>query len=80
MTEADRTAKAVCTRFLPMHLPEAPAEALRRLADMDAAREPADTYGDSGAVVRLGKAHGVATPTHDFVHRALHPYVDGKAA
>ena len=31
----------------------------------------------SGAVVRLGAAHGVATPTHSMVARALHPFVEG---
>lgn len=31
----------------------------------------------SGAVVRLGRAAGVATPVHDTVYRALHPYLEG---
>jgi 2-dehydropantoate 2-reductase len=31
----------------------------------------------SGAVVRLGHAAGVATPVHDTVYRALHPYLNG---
>lgn len=33
----------------------------------------------SGAVVRLGKAHGVPTPTHDFIVRALAIDAAGKA-
>ena len=31
----------------------------------------------SGAVVRLGEKHGIATPVHSVVHKALHPFVDG---
>lgn len=31
----------------------------------------------SGEVVRLGAAHGVPTPTHEFAIRALHPYAMG---
>jgi 2-dehydropantoate 2-reductase len=31
----------------------------------------------SGAVVRLGRAAGVATPVHAFVETALAPFVDG---
>jgi 2-dehydropantoate 2-reductase len=32
----------------------------------------------SGAVVRLGEKHGVATPTHRFVTQALAPYEKGR--
>jgi 2-dehydropantoate 2-reductase len=32
----------------------------------------------SGAVVRLGEKHGVATPTHVFVTQALAPYENGR--
>lgn len=32
----------------------------------------------SGAVVRLGAAHGIAAPIHQVVHRALQPYVNGR--
>ena len=32
----------------------------------------------SGAVVRLGAAHGIATPIHRVVHQALQPYVNGR--
>ncbi|MEO8484712.1 MAG: 2-dehydropantoate 2-reductase [Betaproteobacteria bacterium] len=31
----------------------------------------------SGAVVRLGREHGVPTPVHATIHAALKPYVDG---
>lgn len=31
----------------------------------------------SGAVVRLGKAAGVATPIHSFIATVLKPHVDG---
>jgi 2-dehydropantoate 2-reductase len=31
----------------------------------------------SGAVVRLGRKHGVPTPTHDTIHAALKPYANG---
>lgn len=34
----------------------------------------------SGVVMRLGKEHGVATPTHAVAYRALAPYVDGPPA
>lgn len=34
----------------------------------------------SGAVMRLGHEHGVATPTHAVAYRALAPYVDGPPA
>lgn len=32
----------------------------------------------SGAVVRLGQEHGVPTPVHEVILRALHPYVSGR--
>lgn len=32
----------------------------------------------SGEVVRLGREHGIATPTHEMAWRALHPYVNGQ--
>lgn len=31
----------------------------------------------SGAVARRGAQHGIATPVHDAIFRALHPYADG---
>ncbi len=31
----------------------------------------------SGEVSRLGKAHNIATPTHDVAVAALHPYING---
>ena len=31
----------------------------------------------SGAVCRLGRANGVATPVHDILYAALKPYKDG---
>lgn len=34
----------------------------------------------SGAVVRLGEKHGIDTPTHRVVLRALHPFVGGAPA
>lgn len=34
----------------------------------------------SGAVVRLGREHGVPTPVHEVVLGALHPYAQGRAA
>ena len=73
MTEADRAAKAACTRFLPMHVPEAPGQTLRRLAAMDAAAEPADTYGDSGAVTRLERrcAELLAKPAARFFIKGM---------
>jgi len=32
----------------------------------------------SGAVARLGRAHGVPTPVHDTIYAALKPYADGQ--
>jgi 2-dehydropantoate 2-reductase len=32
----------------------------------------------SGAVVRLGEKHRVATPTHRFITQALAPYEKGR--
>ncbi len=32
----------------------------------------------SGEVVRLGREHGIATPTHEMAWRALHPYANGQ--
>jgi len=32
----------------------------------------------SGEVVRLGREHDIATPTHEMAWRALHPYVNGQ--
>ncbi len=34
----------------------------------------------SGEVVRLGELHGIATPVHSVVARALHPFVNGQPA
>jgi 2-dehydropantoate 2-reductase len=31
----------------------------------------------SGAVVRLGRQHGVPTPIHDTIYAALKPYANG---
>jgi 2-dehydropantoate 2-reductase len=32
----------------------------------------------SGAVARLGAAHGVATPVHEVAYKALHPFLEGR--
>jgi 2-dehydropantoate 2-reductase len=37
------------------------------------AGRPSELESQSGAVVRLGRERGVATPVHDFVYRALLP-------
>jgi 2-dehydropantoate 2-reductase len=39
--------------------------------------KPIELEGLSGAVVRLGKTAGVATPTHRFVTQALAPFTNG---
>lgn len=45
-----------------------------------AAGKPLELDGLSGAVVRLGERHGVATPTHRFIAQALSIAAKGKAA
>ncbi|MQG75746.1 MAG: 2-dehydropantoate 2-reductase, partial [SAR202 cluster bacterium] len=35
--------------------------------------KPSELDSQTGAVVRLGKESGVATPTHDFIYRSLLP-------
>lgn len=45
-----------------------------------AAGKPLELDGLSGAVVRLGERHGVATPTHRFIAQALAIAARGKAA
>jgi ketopantoate reductase len=42
------------------------------------AQKPLEIGGLSGAVVRLGRARGVAVPTHTFITQALAPFADGK--
>jgi 2-dehydropantoate 2-reductase len=42
------------------------------------AGKPIEVGGLSGAVARLGKAHGVAVPAHAFIAAALAPFTDGK--
>ncbi len=46
------------------------------LSDLERGR-PLELPWLSGAVVRLGKAKGVATPTHEFVATVLLPFVNG---
>ncbi len=42
------------------------------------AGKPLELNGLSGAVARLGEAHGVAVPTHRFIADALSLHIDGK--
>lgn len=42
------------------------------------AGKPIEVFGLSGAVVRLGRAHGVPTPSHQFITQALSPFANGK--
>lgn len=44
--------------------------------DLTAGR-PLELDGLSGAVRRLGRKHGIATPFHDFAYACLHPYLHG---
>ena len=53
MDEKDRQAKLGCKRFLSQHIAVPPAQLLESLARHPAAREPADLYGDCGAVAAL---------------------------
>ncbi len=41
------------------------------------AGKPIEIFGLSGAVDRLGRAHGVATPAHTFLTAALAPFANG---
>lgn len=53
MTEEDRVIRARCSQFLSHHRPADPRETLAALAAHAAAAEPADIYGEGGAVARL---------------------------
>src|SRR5262249_2840492 len=44
------------------------------------AGKPIELEGLSGAVVRLGAAHGIPVPTHTFIAQALAPFVAGNPA
>jgi hypothetical protein len=55
--EEDRRAKQGCERFLSRHIAASPARLTESLARHPAAREPADLYGESGAVA--GRAKGL---------------------
>lgn len=46
------------------------------LVDLERGRR-LELDGLSGAIVRLGRALGVATPVHRLVHTALKPFVNG---
>ena len=41
--------------------------------------KPLELDGLSGTIARLGREHGIPTPTHEFVWRALHPFIGGAA-
>ena len=53
MIEIDQAIRANCTRVLSHHHQAAPADLLRALASHEAAADPADSYGDGGAIARL---------------------------
>lgn len=39
--------------------------------------KPLELDGLSGTIARLGREHGIPAPTHEFVWRALHPFIHG---
>jgi 2-dehydropantoate 2-reductase len=55
-----------------------PAGIMASMAHDLLAGKPIELEGLSGAVVRLGAAHGVAVPTHTFIVQALAPFLRGK--
>ncbi len=42
------------------------------------AGKPIEVMGLSGAVVRLGREHGVPTPSHQFITQVLAPFANGR--
>ena len=56
-----------------------PAEMTASMTHDLLAGKPLELNGLSGAVARLGEAHGVAVPTHRFIADALSVHIDGKA-
>lgn len=57
-----------------------PAEMTASMTHDLLAGKPLELDGLSGAVARLGEAHGVAVPTHRFIADALAVHIDGKPA
>lgn len=55
-----------------------PAEMTASMTHDLLAGKPLELNGLSGAVARLGEAHGVAVPTHRFIADALNVHIDGK--
>lgn len=53
MTEEDSRIRVRCSQFLSHHRPANPRQTLAALAAHEAAAEPADAYGEGGAVARL---------------------------
>ena len=53
MTEEDRGVRARCSQFLSHHRPTNPRQTLAALAAHEAAAEPADAFGEGGAVAQL---------------------------
>jgi len=56
-------------KFIDSLPPEGTASMQR---DLTAGR-PSELEAQSGAIVRLGRAHGFSTPIHEFIHQALLP-------
>ena len=55
-----------------------PAEMTASMTHDLLAGKPLELNGLSGAVARMGEAHGVAVPTHRFIADALSVHIDGK--
>ncbi len=82
--ETHAVGRVIC----PELSPQAGAAALERASQLPAHMrasmlddlergKPMELEGLSGTVARLGREHGVPTPTHEFVFKALHPYAAG---
>ena len=57
-----------------------PAEMTASMTHDLLAGKPLELAGLSGAVARLGEAHGVPVPTHRFIADALSVHIGGRKA
>ena len=70
LTHADADAALAMLRGLPANMVASMHHDL-------VAHRPLELDGLSGAVRRLGRAHGIPTPFHDFAYACLKPHLDG---
>jgi 2-dehydropantoate 2-reductase len=90
MMEAAWQEGIAVARAVGVTLPDGALDDIRRMADAIAPAAKSSMLEDlergrrlelpwlSGALVRFGAAHGVATPVHRFITAVLTPHVDGR--